>query len=109
MSRVRLAAPTVPRAIGCGPDAHSDWCTSIRWIFKGSGWVVLLKLGSCVGFAAVLVLAVELTGTEAQLDLLTDVTTGLSGCMALLLAFRLVRAARGERTRVPPARLGRWR
>ena len=68
---------------------HHNWFLSIRWIFKGSGTNVFLPLFIVMVFAVVVVTLVETLGLEARLDLDTDVTSGLGGCMALLLAFRL--------------------
>lgn len=68
---------------------HHNWFLSIRWIFKGSGKNVFLPLFVFIGFAILVVVVVESLGLESKLDLETDVTVGLGGCMALLLAFRL--------------------
>ena len=68
---------------------HHNWLLSIRWIFKGSGSNMFIPLGVSTLFSAAVVVTVELLHAREQVDLDTDVTTGLSGCMALLLAFRL--------------------
>lgn len=68
---------------------HHNWFLSIRWIFKGSGVNMFLPLGIVMVFATVSTIIIETLHMEQQVDLGTDVTTGLGGCMALLLAFRL--------------------
>jgi len=68
---------------------HYNWFSSIPWIFKGSGMNVFFLLGFVTAYAIVVVIIVETTGTEDAVDVGTDVTVGIGGCMALLLAFRL--------------------
>ena len=68
---------------------HHDWLTSIRWIFKGQGCEVFVMWGIIFMYTLIAVIVVEASGNEDKLDLETDVTYGLGGCMALLLAFRL--------------------
>ena len=71
-----------------------NWFTSIRWIFKGSGMNVFVPFSILMTYSAVVVLVVETSGLggfgdDATADLQQDVTVGLGGSMALLLAFRL--------------------
>ena len=68
---------------------HHNWVMSIRWIFKGSGVNVFIPLIMVVTFATLVVTAVQITHSTDSIDLGTDVTVGVGGCMALLLAFRL--------------------
>lgn len=66
-----------------------NWFLSIRWIFKGSGVNMFMPLGLITIYSTIVVSIVEALHIEARVDMDTDVTSGIGGCMALLLAFRL--------------------
>ena len=50
---------------------------------------MFLPLGLLLLFAAAVAIIVTSLGVVDRVDLDTDVTVGIGGCMALLLAFRL--------------------